>query len=128
MKKVTAEWVRKAEEDYQVAVTTHHGPNLFHNTVCFHCQQSCEKYLKALLEENGLVVPKIHDLDELGKRLVSLYPSLRSVRRGLVFMKRFAVEVRYVGDNAKKREAVSALRWTGKVRTKARAFLGLSPA
>jgi HEPN domain-containing protein len=128
MKKITAEWVRKAEEDYEVAVQTHHGRKPFHNTVCFHCQQACEKYLKGLLEENGLNVPKIHDLDELCKSLLPSFQSLRSVRRGLVFMKRFAVEVRYVSENASKREAVAALHWTGKVRKEPRSLLGLPPA
>lgn len=31
----------------------------------FHCQQAAEKYLKALLHENGLAVPKTHDLEKL---------------------------------------------------------------
>jgi HEPN domain-containing protein len=125
MKKVTAEWVRKAEEDYQVAVQTHQGPKPFHNTVCFHCQQAAEKYLKAILEENGWTVPKTHDLDELCTSLLPSNKSLRSVRRGLAFLTRFAVEIRYPGDNATKREAVAALRWTGKVRMEARRLLGL---
>jgi HEPN domain-containing protein len=30
--------------------------------VCFHCQHAAEKYLKALLQEGGLVVPRTHDL------------------------------------------------------------------
>jgi HEPN domain-containing protein len=125
MKKLTAEWVRKAEEDYQVAVQTHRGPNRFHNTVCFHCQQAAEKYLKAILEENGLKIPKIHDLDKLCKMLLPSYQSLGPLRRGLIFLKRFAVEIRYVGENATKRDAVAALRWTGKVRSEARGLLGL---
>jgi len=125
MKKVTAEWVRKAEEDYQVAVETHRSSKPFHNTVCFHCQQASEKYLKALLEENGLKIPKIHDLDELCSLLLPSYQSLRSVRRGLAFLTRFAVEIRYPGDNPNKREAVAALRWTGKVRMEARSLLGI---
>jgi tetratricopeptide (TPR) repeat protein len=32
---------------------------------CFPCQQAAEKYLKALLQELGAVVPKTHDLEEL---------------------------------------------------------------
>jgi HEPN domain-containing protein len=42
MKKLTAEWVRKAEEDYHVAVKIHRGDDPFHNAVCFHCQQYVE--------------------------------------------------------------------------------------
>jgi HEPN domain-containing protein len=93
MKKLTAEWVQKAEEDYQVAVQTHRGGGRFHNAVCFHCQQASEKYLKALMEEAGLSVPKTHDLEDLRTPLVPHYAPL-PVRRGLAFLTRFAVETR----------------------------------
>jgi hypothetical protein len=53
--------------------------------VCFHCQQCAEKYLKGVIEEVGLSVPKIHDLDLLLTILISRYRTLRSLRRGLVF-------------------------------------------
>ena len=54
MKKTTREWVRKAESDYQLAVTIARGTKPFHDEQCFHCQQSTEKYLKALLAELSL--------------------------------------------------------------------------
>jgi HEPN domain-containing protein len=125
MKKLTAEWVRKAEEDYHVAVRTHRSAGPFHNAVCFHCQQASEKYLKAVLEEQGLTVPKTHDLDDLRQLLLLHDASLRPLRRGLVFLTRFAVETRYPGDWASKRQAAAAIRWVGKVRTTARVLLGL---
>ena len=39
MKKLTREWVRKAEADYRLAVTVHRSAEPFHDAVCFHCQQ-----------------------------------------------------------------------------------------
>lgn len=33
-----------------------------HDAVCFHCQQSAEKYLKALLQDAGIKVAKTHNL------------------------------------------------------------------
>ena len=33
--------------------------------VCFCCQQAAEKYLKALLVELGLTVPRTHNLEDL---------------------------------------------------------------
>jgi HEPN domain-containing protein len=125
MKRLTAEWVRKAEEDYRVAVRIHRGRDPFHSTVCFHSQQAGEKYLKALMEECGLRVPKTHVLLDLLTSLLPHFGSLRSLRRGLAFLKRFAVEIRYPGDRASKREAAAAVRWAGKIRTEARALLGL---
>jgi len=36
-----------------------------YDTVCFHCQQACEKYLKALLTLSGIHAPRTHDLEVL---------------------------------------------------------------
>ena len=96
-----------------------------HDQVCFHCQQAAEKYLKALLEELGHPVPKTHNLDSLAALLLPHYSDLKSVRRGMPVLTRFAVAVRYPGDNATKRQAMSAVRWAGRVRTICRRLLGL---
>lgn len=41
------EWIQKAEEDYQAALLlAKKTKNIFLNAVCFHSQQSAEKYLK----------------------------------------------------------------------------------
>jgi HEPN domain-containing protein len=93
--------------------------------VCFHCQQSAEKYLKGLMEEAGLAVPKTHYLDKLLKPLITAHPELQRLRRGLLFLTVFAVETRYPGRNASKRQAVAAVRWAGRVRSRARALLGI---
>jgi HEPN domain-containing protein len=114
MKGSTREWVRKAESDFELAVTIAHGKKPFHDEQCFHCQQAAEKYLKGLLEEQNLSVKKTHELEELLDQLLPHHPSLRSLRRGLTFLTQFAVDVRYPGDNASKRQAASALRWAGK--------------
>jgi len=125
MKKLTKEWVRKAEADYQLAVQLAGGSRPFHDQLCFHCQQSAEKYLKALLQELGLTIPRTHILRDLVNLLLSHHAELRPLQRGAKFLTRFAVETRYPGDRASKREAVAALRWAGKVRAAARALLGL---
>lgn len=96
-----------------------------HDVVCFHCQQCAEKYLKGILEELGLTIPKTHDLDYLLALLLPHHSSLRSLRRGLIFLTDFAVDTRYPGNNASKRQAASALRWMDRVRTVARALLGI---
>ena len=53
MKKATRDWVRKAEADYRGALRLASADEPFHDLVAFHCQQSAEKYLKAMLEELG---------------------------------------------------------------------------
>ncbi len=99
-----------------------------HDAVCFHCQQCSEKYLKGHLEELGLAVPKTHDLDRLSMILLPHHPSLRRLRRGLIFLTDFAVDTRYPGNSARKRQAEAALRWAERVRQEARSLLGLPPA
>jgi HEPN domain-containing protein len=93
--------------------------------VCFHCQQCAEKYLKALLQESGLAITRTHDLEALRVQLLPTHPSLRSFRRGLEFLTDFAVDVRYPGKKARRRQAVSALRWAERVRRVSRALLGI---
>jgi HEPN domain-containing protein/predicted nucleotidyltransferase len=96
-----------------------------HDAVCFHSQQCAEKYLKALLQEFGLPVPRTHDLDMLLTLLRPHHPSLQSLRRGLTFLSEFAVDVRYPRRRTKKRQAVAALRWANRVRDARRTLLGI---
>jgi HEPN domain-containing protein len=125
MKKLTAQWVRKAESDFAVAKKIGRGRDPHHDEVCFHAQQCAEKYLKGLLEELGLPVPRTHVLEDLVISLLAYHAKLRSVRRGARFLTRFAVATRYPGKDASKREATSALRWATKFRTEARMLLNI---
>ena len=71
----TAEWVQKAEGDWNAARQLNRvrkDPN--YDGVCFHCEQSAEKYLKARLEEAGISFPKTHDLIKLLGMTVTVEP------------------------------------------------------
>ena len=125
MKKSTREWVKKAEEDYALAKRARESQIPLHDGVCFHCQQCAEKYLKGLMEELGLAVPKVHLLDLLLTALKPHHPTLRPLRRGLLFLSVFAVDARYPGKWASKRQAVAAIRWADRVRRAARKLLGI---
>ena len=127
MKRLTAQWVRKAESDYAVARKIARGNEPHHDEVCFHCQQCAEKYLKALLEELGQPVPRTHILEDLIALLVLHQASLRSLRMGSRFLTRFAVATRYPGKNATKRESSSAIKWADTFRSVARELLQLRP-
>src|SRR5437588_1438045 len=109
MKKTTREWVQKAEVDYRAACKPAPSRPPMHDLVCFCCQQSAEKYLKAILDEEGLTVPRTHDLEDLVSLLLPSHPGLSELRRGLKFLIQFAVEARYPGFHASKRQAASAL-------------------
>jgi HEPN domain-containing protein len=97
------------------------------DAACFHCQQSAEKYLKAVLQEGGHVVPKTHNLNDLLNLLLSQDATLAPLRRGLRSLTRYAVDFRYPGERATTRRMQAALRQAERVRQELRARLGLPP-
>jgi HEPN domain-containing protein len=125
MKRITAEWLRKAEADLGMAITLAAAKTPYHDGVCFHCQQAAEKFLKALLQELALPVPRTHELTDLQVLALPHHASLRSLRRGLDFLTRFAVDPRYPGFRANKSQARSALRWAKRMEEVCRGLLGL---
>jgi HEPN domain-containing protein len=125
---MSREWIRKAEDDFRAAGKLAAGSEPFPDQVCFHSQQSAEKYLKALLEELGLAVPRTHDLEDLLDLLLPHHSSLSRHRRGLRFLTGFAVDPRYPLLRTTRRQAASALRWAGQVRDACRAVLHVRPS
>ncbi|MGH7171037.1 MAG: HEPN domain-containing protein [Gemmataceae bacterium] len=125
MKRQTGQWVRKAEEDWLGARDLAGRKPPLRDLVCFHDQQAAEKYLKALLQEAGAVVPKTHDLEDLLDLLLPHDATLRPLRRILQSLSRYAVDYRYPGTRATTRQMASALRHTERVRREVRTRLGL---
>jgi HEPN domain-containing protein len=126
MKRLTARWVRKAEADEEGARRLARARPPLPDLVCFHCQQTAEKYLKALAQEWGLAVPRTHNLDELLNLLLPQEATLLRLRRGLVALSRYAVDYRYPGARATARQAQSALRWAARVSQEVRVRLGIA--
>lgn len=127
MKKLTREWIRKAEEDYAAAQKLATGKPPLRDGACFHCQQAAEKFLKALLQELGLPIPYTHDLIELLERILVKDATLKLPRPGLASLTHFAVDYRYPGKFASARQLQSALRLVGNVRQEIRMRLGILP-
>jgi HEPN domain-containing protein len=127
MKRETARWARKAEADLEGAQDLAQAARPHHDLICFHCQQSAEKYRKAFLIERGLSFPRTHRLEDLLLLVLPHDASLQKLRRTLVTLTRFAVDYRYPDENATKREAAAALRQATKVREQIRRRLGLPP-
>ena len=127
MKRQTAQWVLKAEEDIEVARSLAADAKPKRDAVGFHCQQSAEKYFKALLQDLGLSVPKIHDLEAIVDLLLPHDATLKPIRRGLKSLTRYAVEYRYPGRRASGPQMQSALQKAERVRLEIRTRLGLAP-
>lgn len=89
MNDLTAEWIAKAEGDYATAgreLRARRRPN--YDAVCFHAQQTAEKYLKAFLQENGADFPKTHSLIELLQLALPLDASFELQRDLLIRLER----------------------------------------
>jgi HEPN domain-containing protein len=127
MKRQTAQWLSRAEEDIHVARTLAAQTPPPRNAVCFHGQQAAEKFLKALLQELGAAGPKTHDLEDLLDSLLPHDATLAPLRRRVASLSKYAVEYRYPGLRATTRQMQSALRIADRVRTELRARLGLPP-
>ncbi|MEI8138638.1 MAG: HEPN domain-containing protein [bacterium] len=124
MNPLTREWVVKAEEDFEAALRLSRCRKIsLWNAVCFHAQQCAEKYLKAVLQENKDTIPKIHHLPSLLNLLVIRHPLWDGMREGLTLLSGFAVEFRYPGESATKRDAVKALAICRSVRETVRDHL-----
>ena len=65
--KIVKEWLAKAEEDFNFAKINLEEDNKFYSQICFHFQQSAEKYLKAYIYAYDLEFEKIHNLVALLK-------------------------------------------------------------
>jgi len=96
-----------------------------HDSACFHAQQCVEKYLKARLQEAGLVFPKTHDLLELLKRVLVVEPTWATLTPSLTQLVNYAVAFRYPGVSASRADARKALAACRLVRRAVRASLGL---
>lgn len=64
MKTTTKQWLDFAKTDLLACERTLND-DLLTNIVAFHAQQTVEKCFKAVIEENGIRLPRIHDLTRL---------------------------------------------------------------
>lgn len=126
MNPLTNEWIEKAEGDLLTAQREYRArirPN--YDAVCFHAQQTAEKYLKAWLQETDKVIPRIHNLVELVSLCVEADPSFSILEPELRGLDGYAVHTRYPGQNATKEEARAAIKTSKDVRGFIQKKLGL---
>jgi HEPN domain-containing protein len=126
MKQSTREWVAKAEEDFLAASALNRPrKRSLWNVVCFHVQQTVEKYLKARLEEAGHGVPKTHDLLHLLNLVTAVEPLWSTYQSAFNLLVSYAVQTRYPGSSVIKADATHAMKLCRQFRKEARQSLGL---
>ena len=89
-------WIEFAETD--ISAATHlfntHYP-IPTNIVCYLCQQSVEKALKAVLVQNNVTVPKTHDINKILDIVAVYEPSITLEENIADKITTFAIESRY---------------------------------
>lgn len=99
MNKDVLEWLECAKMDFITA--KHLYKTLYpipHSIVCYHCQQSAEKYLKALILANNGKIKKTHDLLNLLEYLSTCLAISDSLKLACANLTRFATRTRYPTD------------------------------
>lgn len=126
MKKSTREWIKKAESDYQLAVSLLRRRKLpVRDHVCFHFQQAAEKYVKARLEQANVRFPKTHDIEKLLQIAAPLEPLWVALEPAGKRLSDYAARIRYPGNEATVTEMKTAHRDARIIRQEARTGLGL---
>jgi len=125
---VARSWVRKAERDFKVVRgLVRQWTAGFADAACFHAQPAVEKYLKACLIDAAISFPRTHDLAALLALLQPRDPRWHGFDAACHILTGYAVDTRYPGDDATKRDALEALKFVTAIRREARRALGLKP-
>ncbi len=103
-----------------------HNPPL--EIITYHCQQTAEKYLKALLIENNQPVPFIHDLGKLNSECRKILPELSEIQNICERLTPFGTVTRYPGGSMKvsSEHLPLVLSWNQNIRDIIRTQLQLS--
>ena len=92
---IIKEWMNKADQDFEFARINFEEEKQFFAQICFHFNQSAEKYLKAFIIANRLEFRKIHDLHLLLKQCKSKDPSFSQIEDDCEYLATFYIETRY---------------------------------
>jgi len=125
MNELAAEWIEKAQGDFNVAqreLRVRRLPN--YDACCFHAQQCAEKYLKAFLVSRKVEPPRTHNLVDLLTMSVAQDEALELIRGALELLNAYAVDIRYPGESATKEEAREAAKAMKQVREFMQSRLG----
>lgn len=128
MRSGTKEWVEFAERDYDAAMLLAESHNPSFEIIAYHCQQTAEKYLKAILIENDKPVPHIHDLGKLNTECRKIQTELDVIQGICERLTPFGTVTRYPGSAMKvgSEHLPLVLAWTEEIRNNIRLQLKLS--
>ena len=108
VRELVGKWVEKADADLKAAETLFENEGELWAIVAFHCQQSAEKYIKAVLTSQQIEFGKTHDISVLLDRLGSGKIDLETVLQPAGDLTVYGVQARYPGDGPEIDEAEAA--------------------
>ena len=96
---ILQQWLDKGNEDLRSAeyLSTMHHPTP-DEIICFHCQQSSEKYLKGFLVFHDIEPPKTHNLNELMEMCEKIDTNFNILLPQLAVLTDYAVLPRYPNE------------------------------
>lgn len=92
------EWFKKGDNDIRTAEILVKESQPPTDTLCFHCQQAVEKYLKGYLTEKRVEFLKSHDLDYLLKLCIDIASEFGQYQETVLILNKYGIEPRYPAD------------------------------
>ena len=93
--KEAQEWQRLVAMDLNTAEYLKNMKPLPIEIICYHCQQSAEKYLKGYLVFCWMTPPRMHDLDELCKLCLKYSNNFKNIADQCSDLTAYGVQPRY---------------------------------
>lgn len=94
-KKIALEWFKFADEDLSSAEFLSNKRPMPLEIICYHCQQSAEKYLKGYILLKGEKIQKTHDLIFLNNICKKYNEIFKNIEDECIELVDYGVEVRY---------------------------------
>lgn len=96
--KFVREWIRRAKSNLERAKAGQVSKDILFEDLCFDCQQSVEKALKAMLIKIGKDFPRTHSIGRLIELIKSTGIEIPKRIYGAVELTEYAVSTRYPGE------------------------------
>lgn len=92
---VAQEWFRYAKQDLDSAIYLQEMRPVPVEIICYHCQQSAEKYLKGFIAFHGGAIQRVHDLVALNKTCMKYDENFMQIREECLNLTDYGVQARY---------------------------------
>ncbi|MBI5892967.1 MAG: HEPN domain-containing protein [Deltaproteobacteria bacterium] len=92
---LVSKWIGIAERDLLTAKQGLEAKTVITDTVCFHCQQAVEKYLKAFLVKHQVEFMKTHSIMTVLNLCSTVDKSFSEELSEVDYLTDYAVEIRY---------------------------------